>query len=78
MDKSAQKASMKRVREAKAFLAKKSITANTISPRTFASASSQLSMEFSSLLRLIGRLLDGGSGMSSMPITLSMIRDSKK
>ena len=70
--------SMKRVREAKQYLAEKDITAKMISPRTFATASSQLSMDFGSLLSLIGRLLDGGQNMGSMPITLSMLKAKKR
>lgn len=66
--------SMQQIQKAKAFLRKKDITADLISPRTFAAASAQLGVDFGELLILIGRLLDGGSNVSSSPITLSMLK----
>ncbi len=68
--------SIKRVREAKQFLAAKNITARMVSPRTFAAASSSMQMEFGSLLRMISRLLDGGQNMG--PITLDILRQRRR
>lgn len=58
----------KDILQARAFLEARGIPLAHFPPHRFAAASRQLNMDFSALLRFLGRLLNSGQGMGQAPI----------